>query len=146
MNRAYSLIQVKEVSDKRRVFTGMATTPETDRMGDTVNPLGATFRNPVTLLHQHKHDMLHSKGVNWAHLDDGLKRGTYAIRRKRAVPFSASELEQLPAKHAARTDPNLVVMRSVVDVAPLPPLSRVVNRVDVLFDGAEPVLAEVPRG
>ncbi len=57
MNRAYSLIQVKEVSDKRRVFTGMATTPETDRMGDTVNPLGATFRNPVTLLHQHKHDM-----------------------------------------------------------------------------------------
>lgn len=56
LQRAYALMEVKAVSDERRTFTGIATTPETDRMGDTVNPLGAKFKNPLPLLHQHKHD------------------------------------------------------------------------------------------
>lgn len=56
MNRAYAFIEKKNVDTKRRTFTGVATTPETDRMGDTVNPMGAKFRNPVVLLHQHRHD------------------------------------------------------------------------------------------
>lgn len=55
MNRAYAFIEKKGIDTKRRTFTGVATTPETDRMGDTVNPMGAKFRNPVTLLHQHNH-------------------------------------------------------------------------------------------
>lgn len=56
MNRAYAFIEKKNIDTKRRTFTGVATTPETDRMGDTVNPMGAKFRNPVVLLHQHRHD------------------------------------------------------------------------------------------
>lgn len=54
--RAYSCLQVKSVDQKRRIFRGTATTPSIDRMGDVVNPLGIKFTNPVTLLHQHKHD------------------------------------------------------------------------------------------
>jgi HK97 family phage prohead protease len=54
--RAYSLFEVKALDDGRRTFTGWATTPATDRVGDTINPLGATFKNPLSLLHQHKHD------------------------------------------------------------------------------------------
>lgn len=53
MNRAYSLIEVKALDDGKRVFRGWATTPETDRMGDIINPLGASFTNPLVLLHQH---------------------------------------------------------------------------------------------
>lgn len=56
MNRAYSLIQTKALDERRRVFSGIATTPEPDRMQDTILPLGATFKNPVVLLHQHQHD------------------------------------------------------------------------------------------
>lgn len=53
--RAYSLFKVKEIDDSRRVFKGIATTPAVDRVGDTIDPKGAQFTNPLTLLHQHDH-------------------------------------------------------------------------------------------
>lgn len=53
--RAYSAIQVRAIDAERRRFTGWATTPSVDRMGDTVDPLGIKFRNPVTLLWRHNH-------------------------------------------------------------------------------------------
>lgn len=56
MNRAYSLITLKEFDEKRRVFSGWATTPDLDRVDDTIDPMGASFKNPIPLLHQHKHD------------------------------------------------------------------------------------------
>ena len=56
MDRAYSLLTVKAVDDGDvRTFSGMATTPAPDRMGDVINPLGARFSNPLPLLHQHDH-------------------------------------------------------------------------------------------
>jgi HK97 family phage major capsid protein/HK97 family phage prohead protease len=56
MNRAYSFLEVKAVNDESRVITGMATTPAVDRVGDVVEPLGVTFKNPLPLLWQHEHD------------------------------------------------------------------------------------------
>jgi HK97 family phage prohead protease len=57
MNRAYSLVTitkaVDDVATGRRIFSGWATTPEMDRVNDTIDPMGAEFTNPVTLLHQH---------------------------------------------------------------------------------------------
>lgn len=55
-NKAYSFFEVKAIDSERRRFTGIATTPTMDRVGDTINPLGVTFKNPLVLLHQHKHD------------------------------------------------------------------------------------------
>lgn len=55
MNRAYSLLTVKTVSEDERVIRGVATTPTPDRMGDIVEPLGVSFKNPMPLLHQHDH-------------------------------------------------------------------------------------------
>lgn len=56
MNRAYSAFVVKSVDAEKRIFTGWATTPSMDRVGDTIDPMGATFKNPLVLLHQHDHD------------------------------------------------------------------------------------------
>lgn len=56
MNRAYSIIEAKAFDDGRRTFSGVATTPAPDRMQDTIDPMGAVFKNPLVLLHQHKHD------------------------------------------------------------------------------------------
>lgn len=56
-NRALALIEVKALDEKRRIFRGWATTAETDRMDDVIDPRGATFRNPVSLLHQHNHSL-----------------------------------------------------------------------------------------
>jgi HK97 family phage major capsid protein/HK97 family phage prohead protease len=51
--RAHSIFEIKAVHEDERVIEGIATTPETDRMGDVVDPKGATFRLPVPLLWQH---------------------------------------------------------------------------------------------
>lgn len=56
LGRAYGAFEVKALDQERRTFSGWATTPATDRVGDNINPLGATFKNPLVLLHQHRHD------------------------------------------------------------------------------------------
>jgi len=55
MERAYSFLNIKSVSDGRRRIEGMATTPSPDRVGDIVEPMGASFRLPLPLLLDHNH-------------------------------------------------------------------------------------------
>ncbi len=55
LNRAYSLLTVKSVDPTGRTFSGVATTPEPDRVGDVVEPLGVRFKNPLSLLLFHDH-------------------------------------------------------------------------------------------
>ena len=54
--RAYAAFEVKALEDKRRTFSGWATTPALDRVNDSINPLGVRFKNPLVLLHGHRHD------------------------------------------------------------------------------------------
>jgi len=46
-------LTIKAASDGSRTFTGIATTPSTDRMGDVVEPEGARMRLPLPLLLHH---------------------------------------------------------------------------------------------
>jgi HK97 family phage prohead protease len=79
LKRAYAMMTVRSVSDgeDQRVFEGWATTPAPDRLGDVIDPMGAKFKNPLALLHQH---------------DSTLPIGT--VKLKRATPegieFSAT--------------------------------------------------------
>jgi HK97 family phage prohead protease len=52
----YSVLTVKAVEEDQRIIHGVATTPNPDRVGDIVEPLGVQFKNPMPLLHQHDHD------------------------------------------------------------------------------------------
>jgi HK97 family phage major capsid protein len=56
MNRAYSTFTIKAVTEETRTITGMATSPQVDRVGDVVESLGVTFKNPMPLLMHHEHD------------------------------------------------------------------------------------------
>lgn len=56
MNRAYSIFEIKEFDDKKRTFSGIATTPSVDRMDDVVEPDGAEFTLPIPFLWQHDSD------------------------------------------------------------------------------------------
>lgn len=53
--RAYSTLEIKAATEDggKRRFSGIASTPETDRMGDIVEPKGAEFKLPLPLLWQH---------------------------------------------------------------------------------------------
>ncbi len=53
LKRAYSVIDFKALDDDQRTITGIASTPEVDRMGDIVVPTGAKFKLPIPLLWQH---------------------------------------------------------------------------------------------
>lgn len=57
-NRAYSLLEIKSVSEDadERVIEGIATTPNTDRYGDVIESKGAKYTLPLPLLWQHDHD------------------------------------------------------------------------------------------
>lgn len=50
MDRACALLHVKALDPERRVFSGLASTPELDRQGHSVDPAGVTFKNPLPLL------------------------------------------------------------------------------------------------
>lgn len=51
--RAFSLMQIREVSEESRTITGIATTPKIDSYGDIVEPLGVQYRGPVNLFLYH---------------------------------------------------------------------------------------------
>jgi HK97 family phage major capsid protein/HK97 family phage prohead protease len=53
IQRAYALLHVKGVDVERREFSGIATTPSPDRVGDVVEPKGVQFKNPLPLLLYH---------------------------------------------------------------------------------------------
>ncbi len=44
---------LKSVSEDARIFEGIASTPNPDRMGDIVDPKGAQYKLPLPLLWQH---------------------------------------------------------------------------------------------
>ncbi|HEX4861731.1 MAG TPA: HK97 family phage prohead protease, partial [Rhizomicrobium sp.] len=53
LHRAYGFLHVKALDAERRIISGIASTPEPDRMGDIIEPLGITFKNPLPLLLYH---------------------------------------------------------------------------------------------
>ena len=85
-------------------------------------------------------EMLFQKGINWNDYDPLFKRGTYIQKRIIEKNFTAEELEKLPPKHNARTNPDLKIKRTLIDILDLPPLQKVINRTEVFFEGAEPLV------
>lgn len=82
--------------------------------------------------------MMEAKGIVWGNLSSPCKRGTYVRQETYQRKFTADELEELPEKHEARSNPDLLVTRSRMVELDMPVLDTVTNRVDVLFNGAAP--------
>lgn len=87
-------------------------------------------------------DMLMEKGVNWNNYPAFFKRGTFVQRVKKFSKFTPDEIERLPAQHAARNNPDLQIERQVIEPVSMPPFGKVTNRVEVIFDGALPIVGE----
>lgn len=88
-------------------------------------------------------DMLMDKGVNWNNYPAYFKRGTYVQRRIEFLPFTTDEIEKLPPKHEARTNPDLKILRSKWEPIELPPLGTIVNKEEVIFGGMKPVCSPI---
>lgn len=82
------------------------------------------------------HELLHARGVNWNNYPARYKRGVYVRRERYARAFTAAELARIPEAHRPASD--AVVMRSEVRVVDMPPIRRVTNALETLFEGAVP--------
>lgn len=56
IKKLYSTLTLKSYDEDKRIIKGIASTPATDRDGDTVNSKGAKFTLPYPLLSSHSHD------------------------------------------------------------------------------------------
>lgn len=65
-----------------------------------------------------------------------FRHGSFFVREILRTVFSKEELEELPEKHAARTNPNLLVERSRVVLKKTPNLESISNLSAFLFEGA----------
>jgi tRNA(His) 5'-end guanylyltransferase len=117
---------------------------EFDAVKNSIQQAARHYYSHSELLDKHTgemQEMLHVKGVNWHDYPTWFKRGNYVQRRKTERKFTVAELEKLPPKHQARSNPDLVVERHDVVDLDMPILSRVTNRVNVLVYGADPIVA-----
>lgn len=78
MNRAYSVLTIKELNEELREISGMASTPTADRMGDIVEPDGATFAEEIPLLWQHDSKM---PAIGWTKLGKPTPKGIPYVSR-----------------------------------------------------------------
>lgn len=83
--------------------------------------------------------------VNFNDYPACFRRGTYLTKVVKAREFTAEDMAQLPEGHAAKLNPGLVVFRPELVERQLPPLSKIVNRVEVLFKGEDVKLASDKR-
>jgi tRNA(His) guanylyltransferase len=90
-----------------------------------------------------KKTMIMQKGDNWDDYPAFLRRGTFVQRHRVSRPFTPAELDILPIKHEARSNPDLIVDRTEIRYLDTPPFPKMTNRVDVVFHGANPIHAAV---
>ncbi len=86
-----------------------------------------------------KMDLLMSKDINWNDYPPFFKRGTFVRRELIERKYTVDEIDKLPAKHQARTNPDLMVLRHEIMELAMPPFSKVTNRVGVIFNSEKPV-------
>jgi HK97 family phage prohead protease len=57
MNKAYTLITVKDIDDGKGIIKGITSDITPDRVHDIVEPKGAKYKLPLPLLSQHAHHL-----------------------------------------------------------------------------------------
>ena len=85
-------------------------------------------------------DMLMEKcDINWNDVSRYWKRGTYVQRQKTTEAITEEFLASLPEKARAQLTRSRVVVRD------LPPLTKIVNRMEVVFDGDAVIIENLPE-
>lgn len=87
-----------------------------------------------------KQEMLFAQGVNFNDYPSAFKRGTFVRRVTAPRELTAEELARIPEDRR----PTGPVLRSSILPLEVPPFGTVTNRVDFVFEGADPLTARQP--
>lgn len=88
--------------------------------------------------------MMREKGVDFFEYPDQFRNGTYLRRVSELRVLTVEERERIPEKHRPTEDVQFI--RSSVKEIEVPPFYTVGNRVEFLFNEADPVVSEKYRG
>lgn len=114
---------------------------ELDATRNSISMAAQTYYSHDQLMNKSEsemQEMLFQQGINWNDYPDFFKRGIYVQRTKVKRRFISEEVDKLPPKHEARLNPNLEIERAEIVVLEMPPLTRLMNRIGVVFDGEKP--------
>jgi len=81
--------------------------------------------------------MFQRHGLNFNDYPSFFKRGSYIRKVNVERKFTTKELEQLPDKHEAKKNPDLIVVRSEYKRVEIPKFTTVANRAGFIFLGEE---------
>lgn len=104
--KAYSLINTKGFDPEKRSFSGIATHPQPDRVGDVIDPKGLTFKNPLPLLLYHKNTMPVGEAVFGRPSDDGTPFNARISKIDRETGVVRERLDE--AVDSLQADPPLI--------------------------------------
>ncbi len=76
MNKSFAVIDIKSMNEEQRIVSGIATTPDVDRMGDSVNPLGVKVAGDIPLFLYHDSKLT-------------VGRAKFGKATKAGIPFEA---------------------------------------------------------
>lgn len=88
------------------------------------------------------HEMLRSIDVDFMSYPDVNRLGAFLARRFLERKLTSEEIEQIPDDRR----PQGALLRSSVVTIPMPPFNEVANRIEVLFDGEEPIAFDSSEG
>jgi tRNA(His) guanylyltransferase len=92
---------------------------------------------------QMKDKLINEIGINWNQEPTFFKRGTFLQRRKVTRAWTAFEVRTIKAKNPkANIKVGDVVERHDILELGMPPFNRVTNRVEVVFEGEQPMVGE----
>ena len=83
--------------------------------------------------------MLMDKGIDWNKYESCFIYGTFAKKEKVQYKLSPEEIESLPPKHNAKTNPDMLVTRNVIKILDIKKFNDVENREAVIFENAKPI-------
>ena len=83
--------------------------------------------------------LFQQRGINFNDFHSKFKRGSFIKKVTKVSKFTFDEITNLPLNHDARRNPDLTFKRNVIERVELPQLSKIVNRVKVLFENETPI-------
>ena len=116
---------------------------EQDATKNSISMLAQHYFSHKQLMYKNTKEMIRmlevEHNVFWDTYPNFFKRGTYVQRKSHFVSLPEEALQSLPPGHEARHNPNFKVERHSIVALDLPILTRIQNRIGVIFHGEEPV-------
>lgn len=73
LHKSFGSFEIKSVDEEKRIFKGIASTPNQDRAKDIMVPSGVKFELPMPLLFHHEHTAPVGQVINAKVTDEGIE-------------------------------------------------------------------------